>query len=380
MAQSRLDRCANSASRSNRVVLSLLLLWGVTLGACSSGAGAFDSPIAVQPANKAEPHAVADGIAHFKAARYGRAADYLEQALQSHPNDVRVLNALGAAYDRLGRYDLAMRLYHRALQQDPDDPQTLNNLGYSYLLQERLDLAIAYLVDAEERLAERGDVDSEQLQRVQANLAAAELGEPSAPVTMAFAGSLRDSTEIEAEKTVATLPRVLRSGRAHQYLVTRGDSLARVPGVTHDLAEAADRTAPPEPPARRAPTLALVTQEPLPSQWPDSGYEALASARIELSNGAGLRGMAASFRRHLGEMGIEVSRLTNADRFSYAHTMVFHRPGFAKAATWLARELGVMDSAVELAPGQVSDIRVRLGGDLVPFAHELQSQEKGAIS
>ena len=352
-----------------------LLLCGAALGACSFTGLPQHKDLRVQASHAVEPEALATGIAHLKAERNAKAAELLEDVVLSYPDNLRALNALATAYDRMGRYDLAVRIYHRALAQAPDDPATLNNIGYSYLLQGRRDLAISYLAVAEERLAGQEDADAERLRRVRMNLAMAEYEEAPQGPSMALAGGLSGPgtpglAGLAASDEGVSLPHLLRSGQAVQFLMTQEASLATAPGVTFEL----DRSAPDETAARRdmrrAPSLSLVTTRPPP---PNDGSPpgALATARIELSNGAGLSGMAASFRRALGRKGVEVARLTNAERFSFAETTVFYRPGFAEPAAWLARELGV-EAAVQPASGQRSDIRVRLGGDLVPLARQIQ--------
>lgn len=357
-----------------------LLLCSAALGACSLAGFPQYRDIDVQSSHSVPPDGLETGIAHLKAERNGKAVAVLEDVVLSEPENLRALNALATGYDRMGRHDLAVRLYHRALSQAPDDPATLNNLGYSYLLQGRRDLAISYLAVAEERLAEDSGASAAQLNRVRVNLAAAEHEASTSAPALAFAGSPPGLGRLTAPDSRVTLPHLLRSGQSAQFLMTQEASLASTPGVTFELAGSEPESAsaggtPARRDVRRAASLTVTTREPARDGGPKR--EALDTARIELSNGAGMRGMAASIARHLNANGIGVARLTNAQRFSHGETTVFHRPGFAEAASRLARALGVA-SAVRPQSDLDTDIRIRLGGDLVPLARQLQANQEEA--
>ena len=99
-------------------------------------------------------------------------------------------------------------------------------------------------------------------------------------------------------------------------------------------------------------------------------WSSLADADLEVSNGAGRRHMAARMRAHLAWGGIPVARLTNDASFSNMTTVIFYRDGFKQGADELARLLPIA-VAVDPAEDMYSDIRLRLGGDLLDFDKEL---------
>ncbi|MHA1151421.1 MAG: tetratricopeptide repeat protein [Alphaproteobacteria bacterium] len=87
---------------------------------------------------------------------------------------------------------------------------------------------------------------------------------------------------------------------------------------------------------------------------------------VEVSNGTGRLDMAARIRDYLEAKGIVVKRLTNAEDYRHQETVVYYRSGWRAYAEDLARLLpAVID--LDDRPGQESDVRLELGGDLLEF-------------
>lgn len=152
------------------------------------------------------------GKMDLAAGRAGLAVRHFRDAVDQAPNSLDALNGLAAAYDSLGRHDLAARSYARALALAPDSAETLNNIGYSYLRQGRFDLAVAFLRDAHRR-----DADSPIIleNRRVAEIALANVGGPAPryPISTTALGPEKPSR--------SPYPRLVRSGRAVQTLITR---------------------------------------------------------------------------------------------------------------------------------------------------------------
>ncbi|HEY0589841.1 MAG TPA: LytR C-terminal domain-containing protein [Pseudoduganella sp.] len=85
-------------------------------------------------------------------------------------------------------------------------------------------------------------------------------------------------------------------------------------------------------------------------------------ARLEVSNGNGVTGMARRFRSVLGQMGIPVDRLSNAKPYRQAVTVIQYSPGFEKQAASLQKAL---QGKAQLSSQQLSssDVRLLLGKD-----------------
>ena len=98
----------------------------------------------------------------------------------------------------------------------------------------------------------------------------------------------------------------------------------------------------------------------------------LKEARIEVSNGAGRRWMAARSRAFLTSRGVKARWLTNARHFRNMVSVISHRDGFRAHAEMLARLLPIR-VRIEAIENQRADVRLRLGGDLLDFDRELIS-------
>ncbi|KQV46034.1 MULTISPECIES: LytR C-terminal domain-containing protein [unclassified Duganella] len=85
-------------------------------------------------------------------------------------------------------------------------------------------------------------------------------------------------------------------------------------------------------------------------------------ARLEVSNGNGVTGMARRFRSVLGQMGVPVDRLSNAKPYRQVVTIIQYSPGFEKQAASLQKAL---QGKVQLSSQQLaaSDLRLVLGKD-----------------
>jgi len=87
---------------------------------------------------------------------------------------------------------------------------------------------------------------------------------------------------------------------------------------------------------------------------------------IEVSNGTGRAKMALRVGQFLDSEGLSVKRLTNAEHFRHQDTVIFYRREWLREAQELAACLPI-EVRLEAAPNLKSDIRIRLGGDLLNF-------------
>jgi len=72
------------------------------------------------------------------------------------------------------------------------------------------------------------------------------------------------------------------------------------------------------------------------------GIQVLRSTGVEVLNGAGTAGEAASLARWLGQMGVGVARYRSARSFNYAHTQVIVNTAVRRQKTGLAHEVAAM--------------------------------------
>jgi hypothetical protein len=97
--------------------------------------------------------------------------------------------------------------------------------------------------------------------------------------------------------------------------------------------------------------------------------------QVEVRNGVGTSGLAATVTQHLRKQGFDVVQAGNHDAFDVAHSMVIDRAGDLASARQVAAALGIPPERVrqELRPSLYLDASVILGHDYVqlyPFGGE----------
>jgi len=171
-------------------------------------------------------------------------------------------------------------------------------------------------------------------------------GSPNmALLSEAPAAPARSHAERRAPQQLSVLP----SDAARE--VASHMELTKVAGNVYELkARVADEPAA-APAFPAAPVIATVPQA-----------DKVRMARLEVSNGNGVAGMARRFRGVLGQMGFPVERLSNAKPFRQVATTIQYSPGFEKQAMSLQKALQgkVLLSSQQLAS---SDVRLVLGRD-----------------
>lgn len=287
--------------------------------------------------------AYAAGVEHLRAGRFGSAVAPLQSALLARPDDLDALNALAAAFDMMGRFDLSDHYYHRALDAAPEATATLNNYGYSLYRRGQFKKAVIFLERAR-NTAPDDPVVAANLARLPSGGGDSTPRTKEPPPPAAPAAPVRLAAWVE------------RTSPGVQTLVvgrTEAAEAAREAGVRPELAGLAGRL---ESPPAGGTVAAAVTGHGV----------ALAPARIEVSNGAGRSDMARRMRSFLNRHGIAAHSLTNDKPFGHARSVVFYREGFSATARAIAALLPI-PVETKPAPGQTSDVRLRLGRDLLEF-------------
>lgn len=314
------------------------------LGACSTTdfqARAVGVPSGGDVQGEAAP-AYERGKTHLVADDLGLALEAFREARRADPDSVAALNAIAITYGRLGHPDAARRYFEQALAVDPASAPTLNNFGRALLEEGDTAEALALL----ERAAELARDNP----TIAANIAQARHDmEERRARTAAVAEAAETAPAIWIERSSARLQTLI----TETGLALPDGARSSDPRVAHvaDAVLTGGRASPADPPTPPASDRAA----PPP-----------AGPRLEVSNGAGRRHMAARMRRYLGGRGLEVDRLTNADWFGHRRSVILYRPGFAEEASRLAAMLPITP-ALEETSDQRSGVRLRLGGDLLDF-------------
>lgn len=281
------------------------------------------------------------GARFLTAGHYGLAADYYLKRYQMDRSDAKAMNGLAVAYDKIGRFDLSRRFYKEALKANPEDRVALNNFGYSLLLQNKPHEAEALLVQANMM------TDNLELAR-------------------------RATRTLDLRAEEKPKPMLVRVSRGVQRLVLKPDAgFVR----TAMRADVDPSLAAPIKHSYRPSVIRIVTRKPEPPVMmaavrQRSASVKLASATIEVSNGAGVRGMASRMRGYLKTTEMKVKRLTNARHFGFMETTLFYAPNHREDAEALAKTLP-FKVKFEESTRLRTDLRLRLGGDAQEFDTQL---------
>ncbi len=323
--------------------------------------------------------------------RYGRAIEAYRRALAMDPGMVDAMNAMGAAYAESGNFALAREQFEAALKLQPKSVYIYNNLGFvNYLAGDYPAAAQAYkqalrldgrhekarqnLVLVMERMGSAGQIarteahDSVAAAQPPADSPREQEATQSAWVKVSPAVYEMHSTVALAAQAVAK-PSVERPRGA----AATGVASREAEPVTSDATAAETQTTMTAPdPAMRAPVLEAVVASPTvakPAPLAVAVSQRVAPAisvrGVEVSNGNGVRGMAARVARYFSGKGIRAARLTNQKPFVERRTRIEYRPGSEAEAARI--NLLLPKGAPQVASNNLRPgIRVRLvlGHDL----------------
>ncbi|HKX43306.1 MAG TPA: LytR C-terminal domain-containing protein, partial [Burkholderiaceae bacterium] len=256
------------------------------------------------------------GQYHDGSMAWDQAIAAYRKAIAADATNLPAYDALGVALAQAGRLAEAEVVLRQAVALAPDRPRIRNNLGYVLLLAGKTDEAVVVLKSVVEQ--DGGNAIA------RANLS---------------------------------------------------DALARSkgPADTDAATVAAAEAAPSEvsrptpiPVATLAPDVPAALAVPAPTDRPTQTPPA---ARLEVSNGNGIAGMAARVGRWLASCGVPAERLTNRQPYTQRYTIVQYRSGQEQAARQVARLLPAdAQTETQPTPGLRSDVRVVLGRDWTQVA------------
>src|SRR5262249_16334032 len=94
--------------------------------------------------------------------------------------------------------------------------------------------------------------------------------------------------------------------------------------------------------------------------------------KVRVTNGTGRNLMAARFAGYLGQHGLSVRQLTNAQSFNYKQSVIYYNPDQREFAEKLAQQLPFGIRLAEAKNG-VGQIEIILGFDLLQFDTALRA-------
>lgn len=262
------------------------------------------------------------GRAAHSAGQLAWAEEYYRQVLNKQPAHLGALNSIGVIYAQTQRTEQAFEFFRQALELDPQASYVHNNLGYALLLAGRLGEAATELAQAHDLspLSSQSQKNLELLARASEPAVAG----PQLVVVGKNIYELRDAPTTLAAQTPAVAPVDLQA----------------------------------EKPATRVVADLVAKDQALNAS--------LRGARIEVSNGVGIRYLARRTAERLAPLGVVTARLTNLPRYQQARTEIQFIAGQQAAALELSRQLPVAVRTVASAGLERKlQMRLVLGHDLV---------------
>jgi Flp pilus assembly protein TadD len=322
------------------------------------------------------------------------AIEALNEILSVNPGHVQAHNALGYSLDCVGDYSNAQQHYQAAIALNPELDYAYNNLGYSYILagdhrsaivalekavtlnesnQKYLkNLGYAYFKDGKPAMAQNafGRLDDPHvIERIRTQLGLVSLknqgvdaGRTQAPPNAGGQSDTQKKERSEQSAAASASDPFVDDLACLQLLpyTPATDELIYLPMIVEASRSVGVRDA-----------SLNVAVDPMDFPVADDADEPQGGpvAGIEVSNGNGVRRMAATVGDFLKRNGTCVSRLTNAGHFGHDRTVIYYREGYYDQAFQVQRLLPGLPDQGHLVATHLDrePIRVLIGRDLVAF-------------
>ena len=353
---------------------------------------------------------------HYKKGRYFQqkkkytiAIEEYRNVLRNNPGHIEALNAMGVAYDQLGEYFKAEMAFKAALELNAHREDITNNLGYCYLLQNKMPAAIEMFQQAvkmnETNTTYKNNLGLAYTHNNQYQLALQEFEETRGRdkgfaylmQVMARDGISNQSQDCRAVAKSLQRPEKSALSRSDISTISDQPSAIRLEKLRNKILQqenaAVVASTVPEPPIAtvastqdtpQSPPLKEPAADDTSSSEPAQDSSPIAQADIEISNGNGVNGMAHLVGNFLTTRSFTVTRLTNADRFTYDTSTIFYCPGYSQDAHAVADQLPgdhALDEVKKLGRSNIK-IRVLLGNDVINkrrfFKQSIMTAEAGA--
>lgn len=336
-------------------MITLRPIASAVLGACllqACGAPPPRQEMLIQPATQIRHSANQTANSYYQLGRYHQQRGDLELALMAYTYSIArdsghldARSAAAALHAQQGRLDQAKAMLLAVAADYPGVASAYNNLGYVYYLERDYGTSAEMLRKAV-ALENGNDRARNNLRLAEAAIARLAGTSPS------IAPAVEPIVPVAAQPVSATAPASLMASAME--LVQLGPNVFELKRRSAPLAAFVPLVAAP-----------AATNAPFPS------------ARVEISNGNGVTGLAKRIKQALGRQGIAVSRLTNARPYQQVETIIEYRDGHALHAEQLRdalRNRAVLIAVPNLAAQ--ADVRLVLGKDASAHLAWLEASER----
>ena len=303
------------------------------------------------------------------------ARDSYKHSLSLDKRQLDARNALATIYSQQGKLDEAKALLLELIAEYPLVAHPYNNLGYVYFIEGNYEAAVKTLKHAL--------IFDKKNERTLNNLHAAELAQARVDeaVTPVAKGAGDISVAVAVAVVVDTEPALVDIGNATKTTQIKAISLVTVPDEVKSASKDATLQMTLLEEKKRVELTPLLTSSSANSLdleiTAPANSTTAKQARVEVSNGNGVSGMAKWMGGFLGRQGIAVSRLTNEHPFTREITKIQYQAGFKESAQALQQAL---HGDAQLMPiNQATDridVRLVLGQDAIAKIAKITQSEQ----
>ena len=315
------------------------------------------------------------GKYHQERGNIDLASDSYKHSLSLDKQQLDARNALATIYSQQGKLNEAKALLLELIAEYPLVAHPHNNLGYVYFIEGNYEAAVKTLKHAL--------IFDKKNERTLNNLYAAELAQ--ARVNEAVTSVAKRAADVSVAVVISNEPVLDEPARAIGNTTKteqiKAISLVSVPvEVKSASQDAALQTSLLE--AKKqvelTPLLTSSSAHSLDLEIPAPANSSTSrQARVEVSNGNGVSGMAKWMGGFLGRQGIAVSRLTNEYPFTRETTKIQYQAGFKESAQALQKAL--QGDTLLMPINQATDrfdVRLVLGRDTIAKIAKITQSEQ----
>ena len=315
------------------------------------------------------------GKYHQERGNIDLASDSYKHSLSLDKQQLDARNALATIYSQQGKLNEAKALLLELIAEYPLVAHPHNNLGYVYFIEGNYEAAVKTLKHALifDKKNERtlNNLHAAELAQARVNEAVTSVAKRAADVSVAVvisnepvldepARAIGNTTKTEQIKAISLLSVPVEVKSASQdaalqtSLLEAKKQVELTPLLTSSSAHSLDLEIP-------APANSSTSRQ----------------ARVEVSNGNGVSGMAKWMGGFLGRQGIAVSRLTNEYPFTRETTKIQYQAGFKESAQALQKAL--QGDTLLMPINQATDrfdVRLVLGRDTIAKIAKITQSEQ----
>ena len=359
----------------------MIVLGAGLLQACIAPS-AIKKEMAIEPLLRVRHSSEQTAATYYQLGKYHQERGNIDLARDSYKHslslDSRQLdarNALATIYSQQGKFDEAKALLLELIAEYPLVAHPYNNLGYVYFIEGNYEAAVKTLKHAL--------IFDKKNERTLNNLHAAELAQARVDeaVTPVAKGAGDISVAVAVAVVVDTEPALVDIGNATKTTQIKAISLVTVPDEVKSASKDATLQMTLLEEKKRVELTPLLTSSSANSLdleiTAPANSTTAKQARVEVSNGNGVSGMAKWMGGFLGRQGIAVSRLTNEHPFTREITKIQYQAGFKESAQALQQAL---HGDAQLMPiNQATDridVRLVLGQDAIAKIAKITQSEQ----